>query len=78
MDDDLPGVSDAFQAFLHEAPAHAGAWMEAVQRLGRGQRPGREDRGARLPRRARRGAPHERRALSRRATPGRSARAATR
>ncbi len=34
MSDDLPGVSDAFQAFLHEAPAHAGAWMETVQRLG--------------------------------------------
>jgi alkylhydroperoxidase/carboxymuconolactone decarboxylase family protein YurZ len=34
MDDDLPGVSDAFEAFLHEAPAHAGAWMEAVRRLG--------------------------------------------
>jgi alkylhydroperoxidase/carboxymuconolactone decarboxylase family protein YurZ len=33
MDDDLPGVSDAFQTFLSEAPAHAGAWMEAVQRL---------------------------------------------
>ncbi len=27
-------MSDAFQAFLHEAPEHAGAWMEAVQRLG--------------------------------------------
>ena len=34
VDNDLPGVSDAFQAFLHEAPAHAGAWMNAVQRLG--------------------------------------------
>jgi len=34
VDDDLPGVSDAFHAFLHEAPAHAGAWMDAVQRLG--------------------------------------------
>jgi alkylhydroperoxidase/carboxymuconolactone decarboxylase family protein YurZ len=34
VNDDLPGVSDAFQAFLHEAPTHAGAWMEAVQGLG--------------------------------------------
>ena len=36
MDDDLPGVSDAFQAFLSEAPALAGAWMETVQRLDHG------------------------------------------
>ena len=34
MDDNLPGVSDAFQAFLREAPSHSSAWMEAVQRLG--------------------------------------------
>jgi alkylhydroperoxidase/carboxymuconolactone decarboxylase family protein YurZ len=34
MSDGPSGVSDAFQAFLHEAPEHAGAWMEAVQRLG--------------------------------------------
>lgn len=27
------GVSEAFQAFLREAPAHAGAWMTAVQAL---------------------------------------------
>lgn len=27
------GVSRAFQAFLQEAPGHAGAWMEAVQGL---------------------------------------------
>ena len=29
-----PGVSAAFEAFMKEAPAHAGAWMEAVHRLG--------------------------------------------
>jgi alkylhydroperoxidase/carboxymuconolactone decarboxylase family protein YurZ len=34
MSDDLAGVSDAFQTFLTEAPAHAAAWMEAVQKLG--------------------------------------------
>jgi alkylhydroperoxidase/carboxymuconolactone decarboxylase family protein YurZ len=34
MDEPLPGVSDAFQAFLREAPAQSGAWMEAVERLG--------------------------------------------
>ena len=34
MSDGPSGVSDAFQAFLREAPGHAGAWMEAVQRLG--------------------------------------------
>ena len=28
-------VSPAFQAFLDEAPAHAKAWMTAVQELGR-------------------------------------------
>jgi alkylhydroperoxidase/carboxymuconolactone decarboxylase family protein YurZ len=33
-DDDLTGVSDAFQAFLREAPGHAQAWMGAVQGLG--------------------------------------------
>ncbi len=27
------GVSDSFQTFLEEAPAHAGAWMEAVEKL---------------------------------------------
>ena len=32
--DDLPGVSDAFQTFLNEAPAHADAWMGGVQGLG--------------------------------------------
>lgn len=26
-------VSNSFQVFLQEAPAHAGAWMEAVQNL---------------------------------------------
>lgn len=26
-------VSNSFQVFLKEAPAHAGAWMEAVQNL---------------------------------------------
>lgn len=26
-------VSDSFQVFLQEAPAHAGAWMEAVRNL---------------------------------------------
>ncbi|MCB9497438.1 MAG: carboxymuconolactone decarboxylase family protein [Fibrobacteria bacterium] len=30
-----PGVSDAFQLFFTEAPAHAKAWMEAVQSLNR-------------------------------------------
>ena len=34
MNDDTTGTSDAFQAFLHEAPDHAGPWMQAVQRLG--------------------------------------------
>jgi alkylhydroperoxidase/carboxymuconolactone decarboxylase family protein YurZ len=34
MSDGPTGVSDAFQAFLHEAPEHAGAWMDAVRRLG--------------------------------------------
>jgi alkylhydroperoxidase/carboxymuconolactone decarboxylase family protein YurZ len=34
MDEPLPGVSDAFRTFLHEAPAQSGAWMEAVERLG--------------------------------------------
>jgi len=34
MDDSLSGVSDAFQAFLREAPAHSAAWMQAVERLG--------------------------------------------
>jgi alkylhydroperoxidase/carboxymuconolactone decarboxylase family protein YurZ len=33
MSDGPSGMSDAFQAFLHEAPEHAGAWMEAVQLL---------------------------------------------
>ena len=28
-------VSSAFQAFLEETPAHANAWMTAVQELGR-------------------------------------------
>jgi alkylhydroperoxidase/carboxymuconolactone decarboxylase family protein YurZ len=27
------GISPAFKAFLEEAPAHSGAWMEAVQKL---------------------------------------------
>ena len=34
MDEQVPGVSDAFTAFLREAPGHSGAWMEAVERLG--------------------------------------------
>lgn len=29
----LPGVSHAFELFLREAPAHARAWMAAVQGL---------------------------------------------
>lgn len=33
MSNDLTGVSNAFQTFLEQAPGHAGAWMEAVQRL---------------------------------------------
>ena len=32
-DQDMNRVSDAFQAFLHEAPAHAQAWMGGVQGL---------------------------------------------
>jgi alkylhydroperoxidase/carboxymuconolactone decarboxylase family protein YurZ len=31
---EVPGVSAAFRAFLTEAPEHAGAWMEATQKLG--------------------------------------------
>jgi alkylhydroperoxidase/carboxymuconolactone decarboxylase family protein YurZ len=34
MSDEMPGVSDAFATFLREAPAHAEAWMGAVQGLG--------------------------------------------
>jgi alkylhydroperoxidase/carboxymuconolactone decarboxylase family protein YurZ len=30
----VDGVSDAFTTFLEQAPAPAGAWMEAVQKLG--------------------------------------------
>ncbi|MBP7408626.1 MAG: carboxymuconolactone decarboxylase family protein [Flavobacteriales bacterium] len=30
------GVSPAFETFLHEAPAHAQAWMNAVQGLDAG------------------------------------------
>ena len=33
MADDMTGVSDAFKAFLTEAPQHAQAWMAAVQAL---------------------------------------------
>jgi alkylhydroperoxidase/carboxymuconolactone decarboxylase family protein YurZ len=33
VDDQLAGVSKAFQTFLEQAPAHAGAWMDAVRRL---------------------------------------------
>jgi alkylhydroperoxidase/carboxymuconolactone decarboxylase family protein YurZ len=33
MNDQLPGVSDAFRVFLEQAPEHAGAWMEAVRAL---------------------------------------------
>ena len=33
MENDVRGVSNAFQAFLKEAPAHARAWMEAVRGL---------------------------------------------
>jgi alkylhydroperoxidase/carboxymuconolactone decarboxylase family protein YurZ len=29
----MPGVSQAFQAFLDEAPRHSSAWMAAVQAL---------------------------------------------
>jgi len=32
--DDLSRVSDAFQVFMNEAPAHQRAWLEAVQQLG--------------------------------------------
>lgn len=32
---DQPKVSNAFQAFLSEAPGHAGAWMQAIQGLDR-------------------------------------------
>ena len=31
--DKVPGVSQAFQAFLDEAPRHSSAWMAAVQAL---------------------------------------------
>jgi alkylhydroperoxidase/carboxymuconolactone decarboxylase family protein YurZ len=31
---DVPGVSPSFRAFLEEAPEHAGAWMQAVGKLG--------------------------------------------
>jgi alkylhydroperoxidase/carboxymuconolactone decarboxylase family protein YurZ len=34
MSNEPAGTSDAFQLFLREAPDHAGAWMQAVQRLG--------------------------------------------
>jgi alkylhydroperoxidase/carboxymuconolactone decarboxylase family protein YurZ len=34
MNQELSGVSPAFQAFLAEAPAHARAWMQAVEGLG--------------------------------------------
>ena len=34
MNDEMPGVSDAFGTFLREAPAHAEAWMGGVQGLG--------------------------------------------
>lgn len=34
MSDKMAGASDAFQAFLREAPGHAQAWMGAVQQLG--------------------------------------------
>ena len=33
MSTEMPGVSDAFSAFLSEAPAHAKAWMGAVHGL---------------------------------------------
>jgi alkylhydroperoxidase/carboxymuconolactone decarboxylase family protein YurZ len=29
----IPGISSSFQAFLQEAPEHAGAWMQAVRGL---------------------------------------------
>ncbi|HMK07427.1 MAG TPA: carboxymuconolactone decarboxylase family protein [Anaerolineales bacterium] len=33
MSTQLPGISNAFQAFMAEAPKHAQAWMAAVQGL---------------------------------------------
>ncbi len=33
MSDQLTGVSNAFQVFLKEAPAHASSWMRAVNGL---------------------------------------------
>ncbi|HUJ77035.1 MAG TPA: carboxymuconolactone decarboxylase family protein [bacterium] len=33
MNDALTGVSNAFQAFLSQAPKHAAAWMQAVRGL---------------------------------------------
>jgi alkylhydroperoxidase/carboxymuconolactone decarboxylase family protein YurZ len=33
MSDQQPGMSDAFQAFMSEAPEHAQAWMQAVRGL---------------------------------------------
>ncbi|MFB9951318.1 carboxymuconolactone decarboxylase family protein [Rhizobium puerariae] len=31
---DMTRVSDAFQTFMKEAPAHQSAWLEAVRKLG--------------------------------------------
>lgn len=33
MSEQIPGVSQAFQTFLREAPGYAKAWAEMVQRL---------------------------------------------
>jgi AhpD family alkylhydroperoxidase len=33
MDKQMPGVSNAFQSFLTNAPKHAQAWMKAAQEL---------------------------------------------
>ena len=34
MSQEKPAISHAFEVFLRETPAHATAWMEAVQALG--------------------------------------------
>ena len=34
MGEAIPGVSQAFQTFQTEAPAHARAWMQALEGLG--------------------------------------------
>src|SRR5512142_3333748 len=35
MSASMPGISNAFQTFLREAPGHSAAWMQVVQGLDR-------------------------------------------